>query len=435
MLEKVKESLYRSEILKSGLFLVSMGILGGALSYLYQIIIGKLLINSDLAVFGATMALVSIFTSPSGAVNMILTKKIAGMYAANNWISLKAYYQKLIRIGFALSVLIIFLNILNISYLQDYLKLKNNLAPLLIGPVIIFSIFTSINSAFFQGTKEFTFYGTIGVIWNALKIIFAIFLVKILDQGLDGAIMSSLLPSISIFLIGYLYLWVNKSKKNISQNPSIENINKLKAGDVISILVANVAFTMMTQSDMVLVNYFFSEDLANQYAAAAVLGKAVLYAPGGLVVVLFSLVAGNEVLKKPSGLLVFQSIIFAVILTIPVCGIYFFYGAEIIELFYGNKYVEAGKLLKYYGFAILPIALAQVAEYFLLAKSRMLFIWIFICLAPVEYITIYFFHDSLMQVLSIKFGYGIALVLLGFSILWMEFKGKKFIIVKGRENK
>lgn len=427
MWKKLKQIFYKSEIFKSGLFLVCMGIFGGVLAYLYQIIIGRLLINSDLGIFGATMAFVSILMSPLGAFNMILTHNVARMYATNNWNCLKAYYQKIIRIGFLLSALIIGLTYLNISLLQEYLKIKNNLTPWLIAFVIIFSFYTSINSAFFQGTKAFSFYGIIGVVWNALKIIYAILLIKILHQGIDGAIMSILLASISIFFLGYIYLWSIKFIRNISHNVKVESFDNLGIKNIISILVANIAFTMMTQSDMVFVNYFFTEDLSNQYAAAAILGKAVLYAPGGLVVILFSLVAGNQVLKKPSGLLVLQSIILTVILTMPVCWIYFFYGSEIIEFFYGDKYIEAGKLLRYFGFAVFPMSLVLVVEHFLLAKNRMVFTWIFMFLAPIEYVTIYIFHDSLLQVLSIIFAYGIFLNLLGFLILWMEFKDKKLL--------
>jgi O-antigen/teichoic acid export membrane protein len=57
-------------------------------------------------------------------------------------------------------------------------------------------------------------------------------------------------------------------------------------------LLAVFAFTPLTQADMVLVNrYFPAQDAAGIYASAAVLGKAVMYIPGAIILALFPMVS------------------------------------------------------------------------------------------------------------------------------------------------
>lgn len=183
------------------------------------------------------------------------------------------------------------------------------------------------------------------------------------------------------------------------------------------VLAANVAFAVMTQLDMVLVNLFFDSTLAGTYAAASVLGKAVLYLPGGLVLALFPLVADNHANKISSNLLLFQ----AVCLTGAICtfaaSVYWFFGSEIINALYGDQYAGAGELLRWYGLAILPLAFVLVAEHFLIAKGQVLFAWLFLLVAPLQIIAIYFWHENLSQVLIAMAAGGILLVVIGYGIL------------------
>jgi O-antigen/teichoic acid export membrane protein len=68
---------------------------------------------------------------------------------------------------------------------------------------------------------------------------------------------------------------------------------------------------------------------------------------------------------------------------------YWLFGEWLIDRLYGRAYAGASVLLRWYGFAILPMALVMVAEYFLIAKGRVLFAWVFLGMAPLQVLAIH----------------------------------------------
>ena len=87
-------------------------------------------------------------------------------------------------------------------------------------------------------------------------------------------------------------------------------------------------------------------------------------------------------------------------------------------LLYGEDYRGAGEVLRYFGFAILPMGLVMVAEYFLIAKGRVLFAYLFFFMAPLQVLAIYLFHDSLQMVVAVMGASGVLLVFTGYGMLW-----------------
>jgi O-antigen/teichoic acid export membrane protein len=178
----------------------------------------------------------------------------------------------------------------------------------------------------------------------------------------------------------------------------------------------------MTQLDMLLVNYFFPAHEAGLYAAASILGKAVLYLPGGIALALFPMVAENHARDEESSHLLLQ----ALGLTLILCGIgatlYFLGGEWFVQLMYGEKYREAGKLLRFYGFSILPMSIVMVMEYYLIAKGRVLFAYLFMLIAPLQVVAVYYFHASLFSIIAIMAIFGVLVVIIGLALLWRAFQ-------------
>jgi hypothetical protein len=66
---------------------------------------------------------------------------------------------------------------------------------------------------------------------------------------------------------------------------------------------------------------------------------------------------------------------------------------------------------------MLPMALVMVAEYFLIAKGKVMFAYLFMIAAPVEVLAIAYFHDSLLQVVLVLGIGGAAMTLVGYGLL------------------
>ena len=406
------------KLLRSGFLMSSFGVLGGLLGYVFQILMGRMLSAKDFALFGALMGMAAFVLSPLGAMVMIITKRVSIYLVANQHYELLNYYKITTTLVIKILIFIIGLYSLIFTDFQKFFKIEESFPFIFFIFFIFFAVLISINSAFFQGKKQFYLIGGFGISGAFFKICASIIFVYI-GYGLNGAFTGILLSMLAVWLFGTMYI-TNKSTHIKSTGVEITN-QQVDFKFIMPILLANIAFVMMTQLDIVLVNYYFGSDLSGEYAAASVLGKAVLYLPGGLVTVLFPMVVEQNAMSKTSAHLLVQ----AVSATLVACGFaavfYWLLGPALVDFFYGGKYMLAGKYLSLYGFAILPMALVMVAEHFLIAKGRVLFAWIFLIIAPLQLLAIHFYHQDIESVIYIIAAGGVLMCIIGYGMLLMEY--------------
>ena len=95
---------------------------------------------------------------------------------------------------------------------------------------------------------------------------------------------------------------------------------------------------------------------------------------------------------------------------------------QIIALLYGQDYQRAGVVLKFYGLIMIPMALILVAENYLIATGKVLFAYLFLALIPFQVVAIYFYHDSLLQVITVMGLFGCIQAIIGYVLLWKAFQ-------------
>jgi O-antigen/teichoic acid export membrane protein len=406
-----------NKLLQAGFWLSGAGVVGGLLGYVFQVLMGRLLSPPEFALFSAIMALTTFFMSPLGAMSMLLSRRVSTLRACSQHHAMRHLYLRshhflaLSGLGF-LAVMVLALPIV-----QNYLKAPDTLPILIFSMVIVFGAMSVINNAFFQGQQQFFWLGASGVAGVSIKIIFSVTLIS-LGWGTSGAILGVLLSIILMWLLGTAYTLKKLPNRGTAVSRAME---PFPLSMIVPVLIANVAFAIMTQLDMVLVNHYFDAEQAGMYAAASVLGKAVLYLPGGLVMVMFPMVAEQHAADKGSAHLLLQ----AAGATLLVCGaaalFYGLFGPWLVQVFYGQQYAAAGKLLGLYGWAILPMAMVMVAEHFLIAKGRILFAWLFLAVAPLQLLTIHLWHPNLESVILVLGAGGIIMVVIGYSMLLRDY--------------
>lgn len=415
-----------SPLLKAGAWLTLASILGGALGYAYQILMGRLLSPGDFALFSAVMALFMFTGSPLNALFMVVSKRVSTLRAQHQIQRLNRLYRSAHGFVFAAALVLLPMLWLLLEPLQQWLKAPSHTPVWLFGTLLFWGALFHINNGFLQGLQHLGWLGGIGVIAIALKIALSTGLVA-WGLGVSGALLGAVLAGAITWLIGIGLLRKVNTLANPSDSPALDSptgaTQNLAFSSIPPVLVANIAFAAMTQLDMVLVNAFFPTDQAGLYAAASVLGKAVLYLPGGLVLALFPLVAHNHARDQASAHLLVQSVLLVAVTCGTAALVYWLLGDWIIALFYGPAYQGAGELLRWYGFAILPLTLIMVAEHFLIAKGRVLFAWLFLAIAPVQILAIALWHNKLWHVIAIIGVFGVLLAAIGYAVLWREFRG------------
>lgn len=390
-------------------------IVGGILGYVFHVLIGRMLTPLEYGLFSTMMALYSVFATPLGTLMMVISRKVSEYRARQDSGSLTHFFYSINIRSTAIGGLIIGICFIFSPQLQTYLKAPSNIPIYLLGALLFLTIFPTINNAFMQGMQKFEWFSALGSLSVLLKIVFSVPLVW-LGYGVAGAIGGIILAYLVILSLTYGVLYRPLTEGRYK--PSLKVHLSFKS--VWPVLVANLAFAAMTQFDMVLVNYYFPAHEAGLYAAASILGKAVMYLPSGIALALFPMVSENHAREQSSAHLLFQAVGLTTVLCAAGAIFYFLFGEPIIGLLYGESYWGAGEVLKFFGFAIFPMSLVMVAEYFLIAKGRILFAYLFVIVAPLELVAIHFFHDSLQMVVAIMGISGLFLTFLGYGMLFLE---------------
>lgn len=390
-------------------------LLAGILGYVFQVLMGRLLTPGEFALFSAILALSMFLSSPLVALFMIVSRRVSLAFVSDGEAVLKSIYFGLLRNMTCGVLLFLILFFIFFSYLSEWLRAGDSKDVWLLGFILVGSAFVVLNAAFFQGKKLFSKLATVSVAGVVFKIIFSVVLIY-LGFGVSGALLGVVLSLAIIWIYGVFYFNRSLSLKE-AKNYSPLATYPLQ---LFPVLVANLSFIAMTQLDMVMVNHFFDMDTAGIYAAASVLGKAVLYIPAGFVAALFPFVAERQAKNERSGHL----LMIVIVLTLLTCGfaalLYIFFANEIIDMFYGPEYADAADLLTWYGILILPMALVMVAQHFLIAKGRVAFSWVFLFFACFQVGAFAIWHDNLWTIIAILGIGGSLLCLVVYLLIWFE---------------
>jgi len=371
--------------------------------------------------FSSLIALYILLGSPISALNMLITRRVSIWRTTKREQESRHYYwalQKWILIA-GCTVLIAFYAYSD--FFIVYLKAQSPFQLLIFSTLLIFSALLAVNNSFFQGLQLFGWQATSNIFSASAKLLLSIGFIAI-GLGVSGAILGVSLSAAFAWMFGVGILWGSSSK--LKEDPIEivdQDVNNLYG--LFQVLSISISFALMTQLDMILVNWFFSPTEAGEYAAASVLGKAVLYIPSGLIVALFPMTIEAHVNKLKNTMLLRA----ALTSTFCICGllavIYLIWANEIIYLIYGEAYSGAGSILRWYGFAILPMALVMVYEHYLIAKGKMIFSWVFLIFGPLQIAIIYFWHDKLIYVLAAVGSTGLLLFLCGSYMSYNYLKG------------
>jgi O-antigen/teichoic acid export membrane protein len=404
------------KLIGAGFFLTVANVMAGGLGYVFQVFIGRMLAPSDFALFSAIMSVSVMLTSPISAIFTVASRNITQLFAAGHTSFALKSYIKFTKICLLGSLILIIGSLVFEQEITSYINNSTQIQIIFLSLIILCSALGMMNNAYLQGAQKFEWLAAMSVTTVVFKIAVVGSLI-FLGYGVDGALIGIVISSIGAYFIVSFYIRGQYKKPEI-------RIHNDRAGDVFNfnklppVLIATLSITIMTQLDVVVVNNYFDPDIAGKYAAAATLGKAVLYLPGGIILALLPIVAEAQAKNNK----VASYIIIASIATFLSCScvafIYWEFGGYISVLLFGEKYSGVGEILKYYGFAMLPMAMLVVAEYFLIALGKVIYAWLSLLFAPLQVILIIFYHESLYQVLLIISVCGFLLLISGYFFLY-----------------
>ncbi len=391
------DSLTGSKVLRAGSVLTILNLAAGGVGYLFQVLMGRMLLREDFVVFNALMAVAMVACSPLAAIGLVLTRQVAVVRGSGDEGRVQALYRTfggrlVVACGAGLALLLACAPVV-----RAYLRIRDDESLWLFGVILVLTAFVFLNNAFLQGMQHFGRLGGLGVGAMAIKMVLCVVFVAVFGWGLHGALGGVAAAMLCVWAAGVWFIGEGASARGASDQEMPPFAMRL----VPSLVASNVAFVAMTQLDIVLVNHYFEPDLSSQFTAASILGKAVLYLPAGLATAIYPMAVENKAAGKGSRDMVTQ----AVGATLLLCGAaalaYRVAGAWVLATLFGADYAQAGHLLAMYGIAMVPMGVAIVVKHFLFAKGQTLFAWLFVVAAGVEVAVLHVWHPSLQAVLTV----------------------------------
>jgi O-antigen/teichoic acid export membrane protein len=376
--------------LQAGLLLTIAGVIVGILGYIFQIIAGRLLGPVDFALFSSLIAFFMILSAPLTSVGLIIISKASYLFA-NNLFQKGKHYYLILTAKAAFINLLLFGSVFLFSDLWiEVTKSQTQTQVLILVSILAVNIFVLINNSFFQGFQLFNNQAKLNIFSAAIKLISGILLISY-GYGIGGGLLAILLSVVLVWIYGLVKILTFMSRNESKE--SKENVQYTAHQDIkfFHALIMNISIALMSQADIIVVNWVYDSKDAGTYAAASVLGKAVLYLSSGLVMALFPMtIESNLKSKKVSRIL-----ILALSVTFLICGFaaifYSLTGHHLIHYIYGKSFEGAGIILKWYGISMLPMCLIIIFENFLLANTKILFSWLILLFTPFQFLIIYIF--------------------------------------------
>ncbi|MDT8445867.1 MAG: oligosaccharide flippase family protein [bacterium] len=411
--------LLESPLVRSTMVLFSGTMLGNVFSYLFQVVMGRMLSVSDYGAMNALFAFMALAGVPFATVTHYLAKRISQHLAREerdiaNSLILRSY-RNIFLVGLVVSLIGAMLS----PQISSYLQIPGILPVIFMCGAFLFNTAMPINSGVLQGFQAFGTLSAIAAGFPVLRVVFGASAV-LLGFGLNGVLGATI---VATFLASFLV--VPKIKQNLRFGITFSAIKGRELlREVWPLLMGNAAFMVISQSDIILVKALFSPEEAGYYSSAAIVSKALMYLPGALILSLFPMVAANSAKQEGSFHLLIKALGLTALLSGSGALAFFFFSEMLVSMLFGAKFLTSVALIPKFVMAVFPMALLMVLMTYNMARGGLASIFILLIGAIVQVVWIYQSHQSLLNVLDVIFYCNLVLAVMSLALAY-QFERKQ----------
>ncbi len=385
------------ELEKNSFMLFIIMMFGNFLNYLFQIIMGGLLDVEDYGRLSALLSIIAILSVISGVMTMVTAKYTVEYVHHERLHRLRYLFISILKVIAVFAGAILLLGIVFSSVISRELKIGNDI--LVIATVIasVVSLFTSVVLGILQGLKRFFHFGMTSFLAILGKFAFGIALVLIGLQ-LYGPITAIILGMFISFGYGIFQI---RSQIIRPENDGPEPFPKQMFFRFVGkVIVIQVCISLITNGDILLVKYFFSEQEAGIYSSAMMIGKISLYAATAIVAALFPMTMEKVVKGVGAKRLLFKSLLYSGGIAVLCALVLNLFPDFIINILYGQKYLSSAPLLLPISSLVIPVTIFTILMNYQMAtgKTRVLSITLIGCIV-LSGVLVQFFHSSIPQMI------------------------------------
>jgi O-antigen/teichoic acid export membrane protein len=412
-----------------GLMMVAVT-LASALNYVFSIIMTRMLDTTGaFSSFNSLNSIFLIVTMGALSVQTVITKYVAEFEVTGEQGKVRLLLRRFSWWLLLLAGAVIVLSLAAAWPVASVLKLSSPALVVILGSSVAITMYLTLPYGLLQGQQRFLGLGAAAISVASLRIIIGMGLVAA-GFGVYGALGAASIAGMVVAVI-VIYFYRDLFRGKVEQDDSFDPAHALRA--LIPVATAVFLVILMTQIDVVLVRAFFNNTrqqvlLADRYSYAALAGKAVLFFPEGVSLVMFPRVSAMRARGEPTRGVLAWSLAASVLLVGAVVAFYALFPGFTATFFAGDngKYVRAipgpagFNFVAVFGLVMAIFALVKMLAFYHLALDRRSFIIVYAVAAIAEVVGIFLFHSTLQQVLLVMLIVGATLLVLSLALALKE---------------
>jgi len=380
-----------NELLKHSSILFSASIIAGFLNYFFQVYVGRMLGPSDYGVYSSLVALLYIMSVPSSTIQTSVAKLVSEYNPEYEKIKylLTHVFRKLTLLALLASVLFMISSV----YLADYLRINSGIYFFILSILFFISFLGPVLVGALQGMQMFIQMGINSVAGTFFKLAFGVALVY-LGFGVSGALLALVIGSFLALLMALIPLLFLKGIKEVKSSISFFSTSMI-------VLFATIGLAFLPNVDLLLVKHYLSETDAGLYAAAALLGKIVMFVTAPIAMVMFpkATVMHN---KNNNGIaLLRKSLLYTGSISLLIIAVFIIAPEFIVRILFGSKFMGINDLIVYFAVALAFLSVTNAIVFYDLATRKYRFLYILGIISLLEVVLISLFHDNTLMVVRI----------------------------------
>jgi len=404
------------EFLQDAGIMFIASIVAGICNYLYQIYMGRALGVEEYGIFGSLFALSYIIFVVSGTIQTSCARFVSKFVGEGKEGNISYLLHGLLKRMFIFGIIVFVLFILSSGLISSFLKIESVLPVVIVGGFLFLSILLPVNLGALQGLQKFKWLGSNSIINFSSKLLFGVLLVG-MGFGVNGALSAIVIGSAIALMISFAPL---KSFlfSDCKANPGFNFLELYKYS--LPAMLATFCFAVPANVDVMIVKHFFSSHDAGLYTAASVLGKIVLFMPGAITAVMFPKVSEMNASGKSTREMLNKSLFYATVLSGSLAIGYWFFPSLVIKIPFGDAYLEAMPLVRFYGIAMLFFSLSVVFMRYSLAIHDIKYVYGFAFFTFLEIVLLANFHETMMEMILILMVINVLLFIFSCCYVWYK---------------
>ena len=335
---------------RGGLLLFAASLVLTGAGYLFNVACIRFLGPARYADVASMMALSTLVALPLASVQNVLAREVAQLDAPE---AIGRLLRRSVAITAVVSGVVLVVGLAFVTPIERALKIESAVTVVAGLSGLVFIVLVTVLYGFLQGAQRF---GLLAFTYAASGLARPVLVVPALFAGLGaaGALGVNTLASLFAVALATFALRDFWSARGTERLPSLDR------RQVVVMVVGMLAFASLTNADVVLASYFLADEEAGIYAAAALVGKFVLFVPVAATTVLLPKASSRAARGGSSDRILLVSAAVTAVLTLSITAVLALVPENLLIWAFGPAFRDSTALLGWFGLSMAAAALVSV---------------------------------------------------------------------------